>query len=119
MSLVEVVKKMDFGQEEKKVDPPPIWCKDMSFKAWSRSVRHWAEVKASPLRKALVLLEILKKDDALKGVKEMITQEIIEDTEFDLKNELVIEKIPEKIESYVEETRWARDVVLAREMANF
>ena len=90
---------MDFGQEEKKVDPPPIWCKDMSFKAWSRSVRHWAEVKASPLRKALVLLEMLKKDDALKGVKEMITQEIIEDTEFDLKNELMFEKILERLKA--------------------
>ena len=81
--------------EDRKLDPPPVWEESISFEAWSRSVLVWADVNVKPQRKAQLLLEMLKKDEKKKGLKEMIVSEIIENKNFDYKDGEVIKNILE------------------------
>ena len=106
-------------QDDRKLDPPPAWEDTISFDAWARSVNIWSEVKAKPQRKAQLLIEMLKKDEKRKGMKEMIVSEVVENREFDYKDENVIENILSKIKDFMEESEWTRNVALAKDFENF
>ena len=118
-NMVRELRKIDEQRfDERKVDPPPEWEQSMSFDAWSRSVLIWAEIRAKPQRKAQVLIELLKKEKK-KGVKDIVISEIVENREFDYKDDRVIEHILEKIKEFLEESEWSRKLVLAKEFENF
>ena len=70
-----------------------------------------------PSKKANLLLELLKKDSDHPGLKEMVS--IIENEEFDYKKEDVVKDILERIEAFVEESKWTKNVKLAKELLEF
>ena len=117
-SVVEAISKINEHGDRGK-EPPPTWEKTISFAGWRRSVEIWAESNLKPSKKANMLLELLKKDTDHCGLKEMVIQEIIENEEFDYKNEEVISEILDKIESFVEESKWTKNVKLAKELMEF
>ena len=100
-------------------DPPPTWEKKISFKGWKRSVLVWADNGMKPSRKANLLIESLKKNEEKEGLKEMIVEEIIENHDFDYNDRFVVENILVKIEKFMEESLWVRNVKLARELVDF
>ena len=65
------------------------------------------------------MIEMLKKDEKRKGMKEMIVSEVVENREFNYKDENVIENILEKIKDFTEESEWTRNVALAKDFENF
>ena len=101
--------------EDRKLDPPPVWEESISFVAWSRSVQVWSDVNVKPQRKAQLLIEMLKKEEKKKGLKEMVVSEIIENKDFNYKDPDVITNILKKIEEFMEESEWTRNVSLAKE----
>ena len=104
---------------DKSKDPPPVWEKSISFAGWRRSVEIWSETSLKPAKKANLLLENLKKDTEHSGLKELIIQEVIENEEFDYRNENVVKNILDKIEAFVEESKWTKNVRIAREFMDF
>ena len=90
----------------------------MSFDAWSRSVLIWAEARAKPQRKAQILIELLKKEKK-KGIKDIVICEIVENRDFDYKDEKVVENILEKIKEFLEESEWSRNLALSKEFDSF
>ena len=106
-------------QEDRKIDPPPGWQESISYNAWARSIRVWSDVKAKPQRKTQLLIEMLKKDETRKGLKEMIISEVVENDEFDYKDEGAIDTILEKIKEFMEESEWTRNLALAKDFENF
>ena len=72
-----------------------------------------------PYRNAQALIEMLKKDNQRKGLKEMIVNEVLENRSFDLEDTNVVENIIEKIREFVQETKWSRNMLLANEFGKF
>ena len=107
----------DTGDKGK--EPPPVWEKSISFAGWRRSVEVWSDSNLKPAKKANLLLEILKRDSDHSGLKELIIQEVIENEDFDYRKEDVIKDILDKIEAFVEESKWTKNVRLAKELFNF
>ena len=97
---------------------PPSWGSE-SFAAWRRRVLIWSEECKVPEKKAAVLIESLKKDTEHKGLKEFITNEIIENTSFDFKSRNVIDVILDKIEEFIDESKWNKMIKLNREFNIF
>ena len=117
-SVVDAISKINENGDRGK-EPPPAWEKTISFSGWRRSVEVWAESNLKPSKKANLLLENLKKDVDHCGLKEMIIQEVIENEDFDYKNEDVVKEILDKIEAFVEESKWTKNVKLAKELLEF
>lgn len=117
-SVVDAISKINENGDRGK-EPPPTWEKTISFSGWRRSVEVWAESNLKPSKKANLLLENLKKDVDHCGLKEMIIQEVIENEDFDYKNEDVVKEILDKIEAFVEESKWTKNVKLAKELLEF
>ena len=117
-SMVDAFSK--FGDmSDKGKDPPPVWEKTISFSGWRRSVELWSDSSLKPSKKAHLLLEMLKKDTDHGGLKELIVQEVIENEEFDFKRADVIKVMLDIIEAFVEESKWTKNVKLAREFCEF
>ena len=108
-----------FGDGDKGREPPPAWEKTISFAGWRRSVEVWANNFTKPSKKANLLLEMIKKDTDHSGLKELIIQEVIENEDFDYRKEDVVKVILDKIENFVEESKWTKNVRLAREFLDF
>ena len=117
-SMVDAIVKLNENVDRGK-DPPPAWEKTISFLGWRRSVEVWADTNLKPSKKANLLLELIKKDTDHGGLKELIIQEVIENEEFDYKKEDVIKDILDKIEAFVEESKWTKNVKLAKELLDF
>ena len=66
-----------------------------------------------------MLIEMLKKDEKRKGLKEMIVSEIVEDREFDYRDEKVVDTILDRIEEFMEESKWTRNLNIAKDFNNF
>ena len=62
---------------------------------------------------------MIKKDTDHSGLKELIIQEVIENEDFDYRKEDVVKVILDKIENFVEESKWTKNVRLAREFLDF
>ena len=68
-----------------KLRDPPVWGTE-SFTAWKRRVLLWAEDSNVPEKKASMLIEQLKKDEDHKGLKDLITHEVIENNDFNYRS---------------------------------
>ena len=114
--MLSVVREIsDKRRDDKKLDPPPSWDETMSPEAWARHVRIWNKAEVKPYRKAQALIEDLKKNEKRKGLKEMIVNEIVENADFDLESNEVIEKIISKVKDFLQDSRWSRTIILANE----
>ena len=109
----------DRRRDDMKLDPPPSWDETMSPEAWARHVRIWNKAEVKPYRKAQALIENLKKNEKRKGLKEMVVNEIVENDEFDLESNEVIENIIKKVKDFLQDSRWSRTIVLANEFCKF
>ena len=106
------------GERNTKVREPPVWgCE--SFQAWRRRILIWDEETSIPEKKATMLIESLKKNVEQKGLKEMTEQDIIEDPNFDYKDGDVIKTIMDKIEEFIDESKWSKMIKLNKEFTNF
>ena len=115
-NMLSVVREIsDKRRDDKKLDPPPSWDETMSPEAWARHVRIWNKAEVKPYRKAQALIEDLKKNEKRKGLKEMIVNEIVENADFDLESNEVIEKIISKVKDFLQDSRWSRTIILANE----
>ena len=117
-TMVEAIAKLGDNADRSR-DPPPAWEKTISFSGWRRSVEMWSDNNTKPSKKANMLLEMIKKDTDHDGLKEMIIHEVIENEEFYNQNVDVIKTILDKINEFVEETKWKKNVRLAREFFDF
>ena len=115
--LVQAVQRAG-DDHERKLDSPSTWDKGVSIESWSRRVHIWAEAKAKPERKIQALVEMLKKEKR-EGVKEMILAEVVENSDFNYKDEDGISKILNKIKDLVDESRWCKVSSLVEEFKNF
>ena len=79
----------------------------------------WSDSNLKPSKKANLLLEMLKRDADHNGLKELIIQEVIENEDFDYRKPNVIIDILNKIEGFVEESKWTKNVRLAKEFYDF
>jgi hypothetical protein len=75
-------------------------------------------MRAKPQRKAQVLIELLKKEKK-KQIKDVVINDIVENRDFNYKDERVIENILEKIKDFLEESEWSRNLTLAKEFEKF
>ena len=78
----------------------------------------WADSGMKASRKANFLIESLKKNEEKEGLKEMIVEEVIENQDFDYNDKYVVENILSKIEKFMEESLWVRNVKIAKELVN-
>ena len=67
---------------------------------WKKQVLEWADNNHRPLIKANKLIEMLKKDSDHPGLKEVVIQQVVENTEFDKRKPDVIENILKIIEDF-------------------
>ena len=66
-------------------------------------------------RKAQAILEQLKKDQTRKGLKEIVLNKLIENTEFEYSDRDAIEEVMAKIKKFVNEDKWSKTVKLVSE----
>ena len=110
---------MNQNDASRKLPEVPIWTKDMTFQAWKRSVQIWAKVECKAVKKYQALIESLKKNEEQKGLKEMIITNIVEDLEFDVEIDDVVERILSKVEEFSDESHWTRMLNLAKKFKRF
>ena len=101
--------------DDKKIDPVPMWEESTSFEGWKKEIMIWSRARGRPERKTQLLVEHLKKDTIRKGLKEMVINEFVENEAFQFENPDAIKIILEQIKEFIDETKWNKTIKLVSE----
>ena len=101
--------------DDKKIDPVPMWEESTSFEGWKKEIMIWSRARGRPERKTQLLVEHLKKDTIRKGLKEMVINEFVENEAFQFENPDAIKIILEQIKEFIDETKWNKTIKLVKD----
>ena len=110
--------KMDIINEDKKLDRVPTWDKQGSYDGWRKEVMVWASAKGKMSRKALMMVEYMKKDEE-RGLKDLAHNQIIENKDFNYNDPDALTKILDIIKEHVRDNNWSKTIQLCKDLKEF
>ena len=117
-SMVNAMTRVN-DNDDKKIDPVPIWDETTSFEGWKKELLIWSRARGRQERKTQLLVEYLKKETSRKGLKELVVNEFIENENFHYEASNAIQCILDKIRDFMDESKWNKTVQLVKDFRDF